>query len=130
MADRVRRTQGAEDGRPPAPRDHRRQALRFEVLGRMAGSLASMETLQLLNLGTSGALVESALPLPPNAEFKMQLVVDGHMSEATVKIRRISEIRRENGAPRYRIGLEFLSLSIEAEEAIQQFVSPQHAQQI
>ena len=128
MTDRMRRNQGLEDGRAPANQDHRRQALRFEVLGRMAGSVASMETLQLVNLGTSGALVESALPLPPNAEFKMQLVLDSHVSEATVKIRRVSEIRRENGALRYRIGLEFLALSAEAEEVIHQFVNVNQAQ--
>lgn len=128
MTDRMRRTSGRENGRAPANQDHRRQAVRFEVLGRMAGSVASMETLQLVNLGMSGALVESALPLPPNAEFKMQLVLDGHVSEATVKIRRINEIRRENGSLRYRIGLEFLALSAEAEEAIQQFVNVNQAQ--
>ena len=89
----------------------------------MAGSVASMETLHLVNLGTNGALVESALPLPPNAEFTMQLVLDGHVSEATVKIRRVIEIRREDGALRYRIGLEFLALSAEAEQVIHQFVA-------
>jgi c-di-GMP-binding flagellar brake protein YcgR len=89
----------------------------------MAGSVASMETLHLVNLGTNGALVESALPLPPNAEFTMQLVLDGHVSEATVKIRRVVEIRREDGALRYRIGLEFLVLSAEAEQVIHQFVT-------
>ena len=82
-----------------------------------------METLHLVNLGTSGALVESALPLPPNAEFTMPLVLDGHVSEATVKIRRVIEIRREDGALRYRIGLEFLALSAEAEQVIHQFVA-------
>ena len=123
MTERMRRTPGLEDGHAPAFPDHRRRAVRFEVLGRMAGSVASMEALQLVNLGTSGALVESALPLPPNGEFKMQLVLDGHVSEATVKIRRVSEIRRENGALRYRIGLEFLTLSAEAEEVIDQFVN-------
>ena len=94
----------------------------------MAGSVASMETLHLVNLGTSGALVESALPLPPNAEFTMQLVLDGHVSEATVKIRRVVEIRREDGALRYRIGLEFLALSAEAEQVIHQFVTVNQGQ--
>ncbi len=94
----------------------------------MAGSVASMETLHLVNLGTSGALVESALPLPPNAEFTMQLVLDGHVSEATVKIRRVIEIRREDGALRYRIGLEFLVLSAEAEQVIHQFVTVNQGQ--
>jgi hypothetical protein len=45
-----------------------------------------------------------------------------------VKIRRVSEIRRENGALRYRIGLEFLALSAEAEEVIHQFVNVNQAQ--
>ena len=94
----------------------------------MAGSVASMETLHLVNLGTSGALVESALPLPPNAEFTMQLVLDGHVSEATVKVRRVIEIRREDGALRYRIGLEFLVLSAEAEQVIHQFVTVNQGQ--
>ena len=123
MTDRARRSRGLEDGRSPANREHRRKTVRFEVLGRMAGSVASMETLHLVNLGTSGALVEIALPLPPNAEFTMQLVLDGHVSEATVKLRRVIEIRREDGALRYRIGLEFLALSAEAEQVIHQFVA-------
>jgi len=93
----------------------------------MAGSVASTETLQLVNLGTSGALVESSLPLPHDAEFKMQLVLDDHVSEATVKVRRVSEIRRDNGSLRYHIGLEFLALSAEAEEAINQFVTVNQA---
>ena len=58
----------------------------------------------------------------------MQLVLDSHVSEATVKIRRVGEIRRENGALRYRIGLEFLALSAEAEEVIRQFVNVHQTQ--
>ena len=99
MTDRMRRTQGLEDGRAPANRITGGRPCDSRSLGRMAGSVVSMETLQVVNLGTSGALVESALPLPPNAEFKMQLVLDGHVSEATVKIRRVGEIRPgERGA--------------------------------
>jgi hypothetical protein len=90
--------------------------------------VASTETLHFVNLGASGALVESPLPLPPNAEFTMQLVLEGHVSEATVKIRRVIETRREDGALRYRIGLEFLALSAEAEQVIQQLVTVNQAQ--
>ena len=128
MTDTARRSRGLEDGGSPANREHRRKTVRFEVLGRIAGSLASMETLQLVNLGASGALVESALPLPPNAEFTMQLVLDGHVAEATVKIRRVMETRRADGALRYRIGLEFLALSPETEQVIQQLVAVNEAQ--
>jgi hypothetical protein len=108
--------------------DHRRAHLRFEVLGRMTGSLLSTETLRVLNLGVSGALVEAALPLPPNAEYRMQLVLDSHVSEATVKIRRVNEVRPDAGPLRYRIGLEFLAITQEAEEVINRIVVANQAQ--
>ena len=107
---------------PSAHMGDRRAHLRFEVLGMLSASLLSTETLRVLNLGASGALVEGALPLPPNAEYRMQLVLETHVSEATVKIRRVTEIGRESGSLRYRIGLEFLALSSEAEEAITRIV--------
>ena len=128
MTDGAPRDRRLEDRGFPPNREHRRKAVRFEVLGRIAGSLASMETLQVVNLGASGALVESAVPLTPNAEFRMQLVLDGHVSEATAKIRRVTETRREDGVLRYRIGLEFLVLSAEAEQVIQQLVAVNQAQ--
>ena len=128
MTDRARPSRGLENGGSPANREHRRKTVRFEVVGRIAGSVASTETLYFVNLGTSGALVESPLPLPPNAEFTMQLVLEGHVSQATVKIRRVFETRREDGALRYRIGLEFLALSAEAEQVIQQLVAVNQAQ--
>jgi c-di-GMP-binding flagellar brake protein YcgR len=106
----------------------RRTHMRFEVLGMMSASLLSTETLRVLNLGVSGALVEGALPLPPNAEYRMQLVLESHVSEATVKIRRVTEIGREAGSLRYRIGLEFLAISSEAEEAISRIVAANQPQ--
>ena len=107
---------------PWAHMGDRRTHLRFEVMGLMSASLLSNETLRVLNLGASGALVEGALPLPPNAEYRMQLVLESHVSEATVKVRRVTEIGREAGTPRYRIGLEFLTISSEAEDVINRIV--------
>ena len=101
---------------------HRRAHLRFEVLGTMPASLLSTESLQVLNLGTSGALVESPLPLPPNAEYRMQLVLESHVADVTVKVRRVTAVARDSGHVRYRIGLEFLAMSPEAEDVINQIV--------
>ena len=85
----------------------------------MPGSLVSTQTLQVLNLGVSGALVEAGCALPEYAEYQMQLVLDQHVSEATVKVRRVVEVRERPGdLPRYRIGLEFLSITSEAEDEI------------
>jgi hypothetical protein len=108
--------------------EHRRAHLRFEVLGTMAASILSAETLQVVNLGASGALVDSALPLPPNAEYHMQLVLEGHVSDVTVKVRRIATAQGDDGVLRYRIGLEFLAISPEAEEVINQIVMFSQAQ--
>ena len=85
----------------------------------MPGALVSTQTLQVLNLGASGALVEAGCALPEYAEYQMQLVLDQHVSEATVKVRRVVEVReRPEDVPRYHIGLEFLSITPEAEDEI------------
>jgi hypothetical protein len=97
----------------------RRAHLRFEVLGGVACSLLSSESLGILNIGATGALVETALPLPVNAEYRMQLVLPTHVSDATVKVRRVTPI----GTARYQIGLEFLAIPREAEEVIGQLVA-------
>jgi hypothetical protein len=100
-------------------RDHRRAHLRFEVVGSMPGSLVSTQTLHVLNLGVSGALVETGCALPEYAEYQVQLVLEQHVSEATVKVRRVVEVRPRPGEPpRYQIGLEFLSITAEAEDEI------------
>ena len=114
--------------KPPAHVGHRRGHLRFEVLGTMSASLLSTESLQIANLGASGALVEAALPLPLQAEYRMQLVLEGLVSDVTVKVRRVEAIGREPGGVRYRIGLEFLAISPEAEDVINQIVIASRAQ--
>jgi c-di-GMP-binding flagellar brake protein YcgR len=113
---------------PPEHMGHRRAHLRFEVVGAMSASLLSTETLQVINLGASGALVEGSLPLPSNAEYRMQLVLESHVSEVIAKVRRVMAVARDLEAVRYRIGLEFLSISPEAKDVINQIVSANQAQ--
>jgi len=87
-----------------------------------AASLLSNHVMHVLNLGANGALVESWLPLPPNAEYRMQLVLEGHVSEAMVKVRRVAHAAGSEGRVRYHIGLEFLAVSDELSEVIRQVV--------
>jgi len=97
--------------------------MRFEVVGNMPASLVSTQTLQVVNLGVSGALVEAGCALPEYAEFQVQLVLEQHVSEATVKVRRVVHVRSEPGQPtKYQIGVEFLSISPEAEDEINQMI--------
>ena len=89
----------------------------------MPGAVVSSWTLHVVNLGANGALVEAACPLPENSEHLMQLVLERHVSEARVKIRRVVQHYPVDGIGwRYRIGLEFLSLVPEAEEEIRRMV--------
>lgn len=101
---------------------HRRAHLRFEVIGTMTAAMTATETLRVLNLGASGALVEGGLPLSPNGEYRMQLVLEGHVSDVAVKVRRLMRVRLESGRTVYRMGVEFLALSPEVEEVINQIV--------
>ena len=75
----------------PVNIDHRRAHMRFEIVGKMPGAVVSTQTLQVVNLGVSGALVEAACALPEYAEYRVQLVLERHVSEATVKVRRVVE---------------------------------------
>jgi c-di-GMP-binding flagellar brake protein YcgR len=107
----------------PANSDHRRAHVRFEVVGSMPGAVASTETLHVVNLGVSGALVESGCALPEFAEYRVQLVLEGHVSEATVKVRRVVPLRSQPGeTTKYQIGLEFLSITAEAEDEINRLI--------
>lgn len=108
--------------KPSGYMGHRRAHLRFEVIGTITAALTATETLRVLNLGASGALVEGGLPLSPNAEYRMQLVLQDHVSDVTVKVRRVARSRLETGGMSYRMGLEFLALSPEAEDVINQVV--------
>jgi hypothetical protein len=107
----------------PRKTDHRRAYPRFEIVGNMPAALASTQTFQVLNLGVSGALVESSCALPEYAELKVQLILDRHVSEALVKVRRVVHVRGRSGEPaKYQMGFEFLSLTPEAEDEINRLI--------
>lgn len=102
--------------------------VRFELLGALSASLLSTEAFKVLNLGVSGALVESGLPLGVNAEYRMQLLLDGYVSPIDVKVRRVCALEHAGARPRYHIGLEFLSVPAEAADVIAQLVGTSQAQ--
>src|SRR5215213_8728513 len=114
--------------RPSLHIDHRRANLRLEVLGAMSASLLSTETFRVVNLSAAGALVEGTMALPLNAEYQMQLVLQSHVSAVTVKVRRVIALGDVPGPVRYRLGLEFLAASAEANEAINHIVLSSQAE--
>ena len=93
----------------------RRANVRFQVVGTMPVSMLVQERFEIVDVGTNGALLEGRLPLPVNAEYRMQLVLEGHTSEANIKVRRVTHLSAASGS-RYRIGIEFLALSPDAQD--------------
>jgi hypothetical protein len=106
----------------------RREHLRFEVIGALTASMLSTETLRVLNLGPTGALVEGAVALQANAEYAMRLILETHISEVQVRVRRVMPIGQDPETVRYLIGLEFMRLTREAEETIGRLILLEQAE--
>lgn len=85
----------------------RRAGLRFEIVGRLRGSLVAEPSLQLLDVSRGGALVEAAWPLPPGSVHTVRLESDHHVSTVDA---RVCHVRETWNGERFLMGLEFVSL--------------------
>lgn len=95
----------------------RRQTTRFEVFGHLALTVFTSEPLRLLNVGSSGALVESSVPLASGSTHGMRLAVDADVADLTARVRRVVSVRGAAGIM-HLIALEFLSPSADAQALI------------
>jgi len=82
----------------------RRASLRFEIVGRLRGSLATTQRVRLHDIGPGGALVE--LPFPPavDSEHRVQVDVDGQTTDVDARVR---HVRPAFETGRFLVGLEF-----------------------
>jgi len=83
----------------------RRTKARFEIVGRLPGSLATERRVHLHNVSVSGALIETAAPLQPDTIFSVTFESDKHL--ATLRAR-VCHVRRTHLDDGYLVGLEFL----------------------
>jgi len=100
----------------------RRAHVRFQIIGALPASVNAPELLTIEVLGTSGALVHGAVPLPVNGEYDMQLVLPAVVADATVKVRSVVPMADRTGCGRFQMALEFLAISPDAGNAIAQVV--------
>ena len=86
----------------------RRGQPRFEIVGRLRGSVASLEQLTLINLSAGGALIEAPWPLAPESVHSIRLKsgaamqdVDGtrQARQAHLARRRGTALPRRPGVP-------------------------------
>ena len=94
------------------PLGDRRSRVRFDVVGALWGVLELTETARIRNVSNTGALIDSPLPVALESTQTVRVIVNGEpvAVDASVRhVRRIEPDSAEPGAPRYLIGLEFLS---------------------
>jgi hypothetical protein len=103
----------------------RRNELRFEIIGQLFGSLESVESLPLHNIGPGGALVESELALSPDAVYAVRLGLNGDTADIQATVRHVRLITSPTGTARYLVGLEFQGLSDAALGHIERIVAAQ-----
>jgi hypothetical protein len=84
----------------------RRQRLRFEIVGRLRGTLVTEERLRVRNVSPAGALIEAPWPLPVDSVHAVRIESDTNVSSVEVRVR---HVRAESDDERYLIGLEFLA---------------------
>jgi hypothetical protein len=85
----------------------RRQRARFEIVGRLPGTIASDESLRVLDVSRGGALVESPWPLSIGCSHRIRLESTAGVTTATAVVRRVTP--QSDGQPPYLVALEFMA---------------------
>ena len=83
----------------------RRTKSRFEIVGRLPGSLATDRRVQILNVSISGALIETPAALQPETEVNITLESDRHLATLRARVRHVRPTHFDDG---YLVGLEFM----------------------
>lgn len=93
------------------PANDRRRDLRYEIVGRLAGSLEAIETLPIVNVSRGGVCVRSARPLPVESTNPARLVIEDHVFDFHVRVRHVREAEPREAAECCQMGLEFVGVA-------------------
>ena len=96
----------------------RRLTLRFEIVGRLRGSIATAEPVRLHDISPGGALVEVPFSLPVDSQQGVQVVTEDHVSAIEARVR---HVRPAFEMGRYLVGLEFTTPEHLVREALGTF---------
>jgi hypothetical protein len=75
----------------------------------MSGSLEVALGCRVRNVGSNGALLECAVPLPVRSLQVVALEIDGRETTIHVRVCHVSPVADRGAEPAYHIGVEFLS---------------------
>jgi hypothetical protein len=88
----------------------RRGRPRFEIVGELWGTLDTVITMPLVNIGKTGALVRSSIALTPESVHHVSIRCDGLQTPTRVQVRHVRQTQGPDGVESFLIGLEFLSM--------------------
>ena len=94
------------------PAGDRRRHVRFEIVGRLVGSLEVVETLPIVNLSRGGACVRSARPLPTGSTSAARLVVEDQVFDLHVRVRHAQVAEASESGGECLLGLEFIGVTL------------------
>ncbi len=97
----------------------RRQRVRFEIVGRLPGSVTSDASVEVENLSRGGALVVSPWPLNVDGQLTVRL---GTVDDFSTLQARVRHVRRMPGRDGYFIGLEFTEAEPRATALLEKLV--------
>lgn len=100
----------------------RRTGLRFEIVGRLRGTVAAEEALRLRNVSVGGALVETPWPLSVDSIHRVRLESERHHTMLQARVR---HVRASEDSDRYVVGFEFVAIDPRAAEQLEHLVSRQ-----
>ena len=86
----------------------RRGRPRSEVVGNLVGSLGTWQRLEVRNLGSGGALVETSVDLPLGSRLGGRLSFRGRRRDVRAEVRHVTPLPAREEGTRYLVGLELL----------------------
>ncbi len=93
-----------------SPLADRRAHLRYEVVGVLRGTLELSEAVGVQNISGSGVLIETSIPVTVGTTQAIQMTLDGRSARVLSRVRHVTAVG-QTPAPRYAVGLEFVSQS-------------------
>lgn len=81
----------------------RRGSIRFEILGRLPGTITAQRTAVLHNISGGGALIETAWPIPQDSLLVVSLESPTHHAALEARVCRV----RPDYGDVYMVGLQF-----------------------
>ena len=110
-----------------SPLADRRTRSRYEVIGVLRGTLEVSEPARVKNISRTGALIETATPIPVGSIQSVQITLEGHSSRITSRVRHITQIGQPP-APTYAIGVEFVSPPEALTISVTNLIAESHAE--